>query len=96
MPAKLCHICSAVVPVKDWPAHHRRHRDASSERKGGSRPWRRLRARIIERDGGKCVVCGSTENLEVDHKDGNWRNNAPENLRTVCFDHNPRGPKRAQ
>ncbi|MBE6331995.1 MAG: HNH endonuclease [Bacteroidales bacterium] len=30
--------------------------------------WKRKRARILDRDGYKCVVCGSTENLTVHHK----------------------------
>jgi 5-methylcytosine-specific restriction endonuclease McrA len=29
--------------------------------------WRRVRARVIERDGGQCVRCGSTERLTVHH-----------------------------
>lgn len=29
--------------------------------------WKRLRKQIILRDAGKCVICGSTEKLEVHH-----------------------------
>lgn len=29
--------------------------------------WMAVRARVIQRDGGKCRQCGRTENLQVDH-----------------------------
>lgn len=50
-------------------------------------PWI-IKAR--ERDGQKCVRCGSTENLVVHHKDGSRKlgldkmDNSLENLLTVC------------
>lgn len=53
----------------------------------------------LKRDGYKCVLCGSTENLAVHHIDGSGQsdkpNNAPGNLITVCsschtLQHNPR------
>lgn len=31
-----------------------------------------------------CANCGSTENLDVHHKDGNYKNNDPGNLKTLC------------
>jgi 5-methylcytosine-specific restriction endonuclease McrA len=64
------------------------------ERPGSIRRWRQLRAAIIRRDGGICQVCGSDRRLEVHHLNGDWRNHDPENLRTVCFDPNPRGGHR--
>ena len=30
--------------------------------------WKQKRARILERDGYKCIVCGATEDLTVHHK----------------------------
>lgn len=48
--------------------------------------WQRLRQRVLDRDGNRCVQCGATERLEADHvhelQDGGtddiW------NLSTLC------------
>lgn len=32
----------------------------------------------------RCKKCGSKRNLDVHHKDGNWRNNDRSNLETYC------------
>lgn len=65
------------------------------ERFGGNR------LKVLERDGFKCVMCGSTDRLQVHHKDGNGRNKPKEqqnhdldNLITLCAvchikEHNP-------
>lgn len=49
--------------------------------------WKNTRAKVIERDGGKCVVCLSTEELTVDHitplSDGG-KKYYMENLQTLC------------
>ena len=44
-----------------------------------------LRDAIVERDGG-CIICGSTDQLEVDHMRGlqNGGDNSAENLATLC------------
>ena len=34
--------------------------------------------------GGKCRLCGSTKNLVIHHKNGDWRNNSKENLALLC------------
>ena len=31
-----------------------------------------------------CELCGSTKNIDVHHKDGNFQNNSQDNLVTVC------------
>lgn len=47
-----------------------------------------LRPFIAKRDGGVCALCGSTENPEIHHLDGNGMkddaNNHPDNLSTLC------------
>jgi 5-methylcytosine-specific restriction endonuclease McrA len=82
------------VPWPEWTAHKRKHR-----RNGSTRAWRTKRAAAIARDGGRCTHvdddggrCFETEGLEAHHIDGDWRNDAPENLATRCGRHNPREP----
>lgn len=51
-----------------------------------------VRRYLIERDGEKCSLCGWCKvnphtgkiPVEVDHVDGNWQNNSPDNLRFLC------------
>lgn len=62
-------------------------RGVSGLRKVDSKRRRSLRRRVFERDGHKCVYCGSDENLTLGHikpasKGG--KNNV-ENLQTECY-----------
>lgn len=52
----------------------------------GGTAWRRLRERVLERDGYRCVYCdhAAVKGLEVNHISGNSRDERPENLETVC------------
>lgn len=50
------------------------------------RNWAEIRKRIIKRDGGVCVMCGSRDRITAHHIDGNEQNNRPSNLMTVCLD----------
>ena len=46
-----------------------------------------IRRKILDRDGHKCTVCGSTEHLEASHTDHNRDNplyNDPSNGKTLC------------
>jgi len=46
------------------------------------------RRRVLARDGNRCVVCGSTAQLEVDHRQAlmNGGDNSLDNLATLCDD----------
>lgn len=38
--------------------------------------WKKIRDKIIERDNNKCVVCSSTKELQVHHKQYHFSNTA--------------------
>jgi hypothetical protein len=46
--------------------------------------WKRLRDLILEREGGRCTVCGGGEHLHVHHIDGDATHDDPENLVALC------------
>lgn len=48
--------------------------------------WRRLRRRVLDRDGWQCVICSSPYPLEVDHRVPVERGGGHEmrNLQTLC------------
>jgi hypothetical protein len=65
-------------------------------RRGGISP--KLRAKIYERDGHACLVCGSTDDLTLDHIYP-WSlggSNDEENLRTLCRGCNSRKGSRVE
>lgn len=69
----------------------RRKKAGLTGKRGSTAEWRALRARIITRDGDRCIDCGKHaldlpmgERLEVDHEDGDPSNNAETNLGTRC------------
>lgn len=57
-----------------------------------------VRQYLIQRDGARCLACGTTSDvLDVDHLDGNPTNNSPNNLRLLCRSCNTsKGIRRAQ
>jgi 5-methylcytosine-specific restriction endonuclease McrA len=59
---------------------HQQHAATRHERYG--QQWANLRRRIITRDGGACVACGSARRLQVHHIDGTARDTS--NLVTLC------------
>lgn len=58
----------------------------------GSSISSRVRNYLLEQTEHKCSICGwgernpytNTIPLEIDHIDGNWKNNSPDNLRVLC------------
>jgi hypothetical protein len=92
-----CNRCNPpqLIPAGQWESHRQQCYDARSERKAhtSSAGWGRLRAQILERDGHQCQAivngqrCGSTEELECCHLDGNWQNDVPRNLTIMCRPH---------
>jgi 5-methylcytosine-specific restriction endonuclease McrA len=87
-----------AVPGRSRCAEHEaaheaaRRRDPSlTGRRGSTGEQRRARHVALQRDRYRCRQCGRTarelrrgEALEVHHVDGDARNNAPHNLRTLC------------
>jgi len=46
--------------------------------------YQHIKAKVKDRDSYQCVICGSTENLEVHHINGIKKDNHLENLVTLC------------
>lgn len=68
-------------------AKHDRGRTPFKQRYGiSTNKWAKIRRRVIRRDGSRCVDCGGTDHLEVDHVvrrvDGGTNDDG--NLRTRC------------
>ena len=59
---------------------------AVTSRGGSTRKWRRLRAFVLRRDGGRCQRCGSTQKLAAHHvvPRSAGGSDTPSNLRTIC------------
>ncbi|MBE2264623.1 MAG: group II intron reverse transcriptase/maturase [Flavobacteriales bacterium] len=71
-------VVTLEIPVPDDPWNGRAE--------VGYNNWRNVRDEVLERDGHRCTICGSQENLDVHHikpkrKGGQ---DVPENLETVC------------
>lgn len=52
----------------------------------GKASWKRIKSRVLKRDGQHCVSCGNDKNLHVHHIIS-WRNDGKdvmENLQTLC------------
>lgn len=65
---------------------------SGSRGKGEYQISEHVRRYLLEKNNYKCSLCGWGERnpfsgkvpLEIDHIDGNWKNNTPENLRLIC------------
>jgi 5-methylcytosine-specific restriction enzyme A len=80
------------VPSQTWHQHRRFCFDQQSARRAhsSSAQWKRLRQQILERDGHQCTAivdgrrCQVTEGLQVAHIAGDWRDDNPSGLTTLC------------
>ncbi len=72
--------------LHDWNGGRKRSPERHQTRKEWESMAYRVRPLVFKKDGYKCVYCGSTENLEVDHIVPICRGgtNDMENLQTLC------------
>lgn len=49
------------------------------------REWKEKRKHIMERDGNRCVICGSTEDLQIHHRQ--YRFNEVTNRKVMPWDY---------
>ena len=54
--------------IKSDSEKHKQYKETRRENKDGRRSYRHTRQQILEHLGNKCVKCGSTERLEINHK----------------------------
>ncbi|MGE5595532.1 MAG: HNH endonuclease [Hyphomicrobiales bacterium] len=78
--ASRCRVCSRLRRLP-------RDRRNTAARGGSGWAWQRTRREVVERDGHRCVACGTTGvRFEVDHivPLACGGSNEPQNLRTLC------------
>lgn len=90
----LTHGCPEIATHGSYCEQHKQKRSG----RGSTWQWRKVRQRILARDGYRCTHmdgphrCPITDDLHVDHilpvKHGGT--DVPENLTTLCWDHNLR------
>jgi hypothetical protein len=89
---KPCQRCREIVPAQAWLQHQRACFDRQSDRRrhSSSAAWKALRTQIIARDSGQCTAvvdgqrCQETEGLQVAHIAGDWHNEDPAGLTSLC------------
>ena len=84
-----CLLCKGLIPERGR-SYCRSCIPTTSQMRLG---WAKLRRVVLARDGGKCVLCGSSERVDVDHivPRGNGGGDVLSNLRVVCSSFNQGG-----
>ncbi len=81
-------IAMEILGYEDWQTYHKEHRrihaKVRSRKRQNSGFTEALKEKVKEGDNHTCQSCGSHENLEVHHRDGDYRNNSMDNLITLC------------
>jgi len=54
--------------IKSDPEKHKAYKEKRNSNKCGGISYRKTREKILEHLGNKCVKCGATEKLEINHK----------------------------
>lgn len=72
--------------VLDTIAQVQEDRRKAAARVANFRQYNRLRAEVLDRDGSRCIYCGTTENITIDHQVPTSRGgtNELENLVACC------------
>jgi len=86
MPGSFCTVCRTRIASGSRCG---RHRTASPSSRAWAKPGAgKLRQQVLSRDRYRCLVCGSSEHLEVHHviPVAIGGTNRPENLVTLCRD----------
>jgi len=74
-----CTTCKQDIEASDWNRH------SASHRRNGKGANRSQKQAAKQRAGFACQDCGRADlELEVHHRDGNWRNNSAANLAALC------------
>ena len=73
---------SHIVPI--FRTNLERNRRRGSIESYGREFTPRLKKKIKQRDGHRCVACSRTYELVIHHIDANKQNSSPDNLQTVC------------
>lgn len=58
--------------------------DGTNQRNNDAHASARKIAYLIEEREKVCSICGSTRNVDIHHKDGNYHNNSSDNLIALC------------
>jgi 5-methylcytosine-specific restriction endonuclease McrA len=80
----LCHACPFSERGRNTLFCIRFQKPVGTRSKYGLPAWKTTRDAIRERDGYRCIICGSVHGLHVHHRDHDPTNDDPANLVTLC------------